>query len=560
MLTKERNCTNGTLSRCTYAILLLVALMSLAFSSTALAQGQHGIGIVKGCDSPVVIGDPLYCDYTISNTLDTGDGTSGSADTLTVSRLEDFVCNGGIVAGNCQGKNAQPPVPSGDILPLLSLSFTGGASCNGAQTLCTLPPGSTISTALYTHYNVAIDDVDPLPDRIVMVWQDLNDSGSNNPPVGDQEQFTGSTATLTCAPCVNDAECEECNETTNLCEPYSASTTCTSDGSLECWDAGCDGSGNCVEDHTPVSASTTCADDGSNECADAGCDGSGNCVQDHTPVSASTTCTSDGSLECWDAGCDGSGNCVEDHTPVAASTPCADTGDECFDAGCDGSGSCVQDHVPLDCGDEICRTPGFWGARGGDAGDEDYRHGQNITLEVIGDGLDVCGFQITNTDLADPESAIEAICINKGDTQAKLIRNLTSTALNCSLGVCNPNTALLLSDCNDICFAGTDEGAMKTCSDNLDCFNNGGYILADGSCAPEGFGVCQVGGVESTLCEIDEDCDLRAGETCMLFENCHEADLCAEDDTDCTFEPPGPASSPKKCNQARRDGKYIWEY
>jgi hypothetical protein len=305
MLMEERNCTNGTLSRCTYSILLLVALMSLAFSSTALAQGQHGIGLTKGCDSPVVIGDPLFCEYTISNTLDTGNGTAGSADTLTVTNLMDTVCTGGIVGGNCTSKNAQPAPSSGPILDLVTMTLNGGATCNGTQTLCTLPPGATIDIAPYTFYNVELNDIDPLPDRVTLTWQDLNTSGSNNPPVGDQGQFTGSTVELTCVPCTGNPECEECNEATNLCEPFSASTTCSTDGSLECWDAGCDGAGNCVEDHTPVTASTTCADDGSNECADAGCDGSGNCVQDHTPLSTSTTCSTDGSLECSDAGCDG---------------------------------------------------------------------------------------------------------------------------------------------------------------------------------------------------------------------------------------------------------------
>jgi len=123
------------------------------------------------------------------------------------------------------------------------------------------------------------------------------------------------------------------------------------------------------------------------------------------------------------------------------------------------------------CGDEICRTPGFWGARGGDAGDGNlYKHGQNITLAVIGDGLDVCGQEITNTDLADSESAIEAICINKGDPRAKLMRMLTSAALNCSLGTCNANTSALISVCNDICFANTDVGDMNVCQGALGCF------------------------------------------------------------------------------------------
>ncbi len=207
-----------------------------------------------------------------------------------------------------------------------------------------------------------------------------------------------------------------------------------------------------------------------------------------------------------------------------------------------------------------CRTPGFWGARGGDAGDVDYKHGQNITLEVIGAGLNVCGQLITNTDLHDDESAIEAICINKGDPRAKLMRMLTSAHLNCSLGTCNGSTLDLLDVCNDVCAVGTDVGAMNACQGALGCFNEGGVVLADGTCVPEGAGVCQAGGVGTDLCEVDEDCSSFLGETCVMFDSCHDRELCAEGDTDCTFEPPGPASSPKKCNKARRDGLYIWDY
>ena len=341
MLLKKLKCTNGTLSRCTNLVLLLVALVSFAFSNSVLAQGQHGIGLVKGCVSPVIVGNPLQCQYTISNTLDTGTGQPGSADTLTIDRLEDFVCNGGIVGGNCLGKNAQPPVPSGDILPLLTLTLNGGATCNPGQTMCTLPPGASISTAFYSHYNVEADDADPLPDRVVLRWQDLNTSGSNNPPVGDQEQFTGSTATINCAPCEDD-QCQVCNEQTNVCDNLSNSTACTDTGD-ECWDAGCF-EGACVQQHVPTSASTPCTDTG-NECADAGCDGAGTCDQLHTPKSASTVCADTGE-ECWDAGCDGAGACVQQHVPTSASTPCTDTGEECADAGCDGAGSCDQLHTP----------------------------------------------------------------------------------------------------------------------------------------------------------------------------------------------------------------------
>ena len=81
MLMKERLCTNGTLSRCTYSVLLLVALMSMAFSSTVLAQGQHGISFVKGCNPSVglEVGDPVSCSWTIKNTDDTGNGGLNAA-------------------------------------------------------------------------------------------------------------------------------------------------------------------------------------------------------------------------------------------------------------------------------------------------------------------------------------------------------------------------------------------------------------------------------------------------------------------------------------------------
>ncbi len=296
MLMKEKFCTNGIISRCTYPILLLVALMSLAFSSTVLAQTatpKHGISIVKGCIGETAVGDPMYCNYTIRNNVDEGDGTVPLVrHTLTFNYIEDIVCTGGTggVPGGCIGKVSDGGVPtfSGNIISNLEMTFSneeGGADafCDAGATgnsLCTLPPGGRIDTEFYSHYNVAIDDADPLPDVVVLRWVDLcvPEPAQNNCPQQEQEQTTGSSTQVTCAACVNDAECEACNESTNLCEPFSASTSCT--------------------------------DDGSNECADAGCDGSGTCVQDHTPVSASTTCTSDGSLECWDAGCDGSGNCV----------------------------------------------------------------------------------------------------------------------------------------------------------------------------------------------------------------------------------------------------------
>jgi hypothetical protein len=179
------------------------------------------------------------------------------------------------------------------------------------------------------------------------------------------------------------------------------------------------------------------------------------------------------------------------------------------------------------CGEEICRTPGFWGARGGNE-----KGGQNITQAVMDSvgGLDVCGGTIDNTNLRDSMSALEAICINGGDPKGKLIRHLTSSALNCALGTCSANTADLVSICNDACMYGADE-LYSDCSASLDCFNNGGVIQDDGSCVAGG------------------------------PDNCHDRELCAEGDNDCAVDTPiGSASSSKACNTARKDKTYVWEY
>ena len=221
-------------------------------------------------------------------------------------------------------------------------------------------------------------------------------------------------------------------------------------------------------------------------------------------------------------------------------------------------------------GDAICRTPGFWGARGGDDGDASYKHGRNITLETIGlgTGLEICGNLITNTDLGSSASAIEAICISKGDPMAKYIRMATSAALNCELADCGGISDLLVQ-CNADCIAG-DEDAMNACAGELGCFNEGGvYVEGEchfaGTCHP--IGSDGVGG-SGQICSFDSDKqdadpNLACGisdEKCYRVETCHDRELCPDGvDGDFCFEPPGPASSPKKCNKARKTTPYIFD-
>jgi hypothetical protein len=274
-------------------------------------------------------------------------------------------------------------------------------------------------------------------------------------------------------------------------------------------------------------------------------------ICDPVPVNEGEVCGEDGNL-CIPDLCDDTGVCVPNNgTPVVCEDGLCD---ECIE----GTGECEpipEEDAPDECyGEEICRTPGFWGARGGV---EKAPKSQNITQAVIDSvgGLLVCGMPITNTDTGNNESAIEAICINGGDPLAKLIRHMTSSALNCALGECSADTAGLLAYCNDACAFG-DEDDYGWCSDSLDCFNNGGHINADFTCVPVGTGECTSG----DWCNVDGEACADESDCVPLYESCHDRDLCAEGDLECTFDPPGPASSSKKCNTASKDGIYIFEY
>ena len=362
--------------------------------------------------------------------------------------------------------------------------------------------------------------------------------------------------TDTCDPitgCVNTPGALDCDDndvcTTDTCDPI---TGCVNTpGALDCDDNDvcttdtCDPITGCV--NTP--GALDCDDN--DVCTTDTCDPITGCV--NTP----------GALNCDDNDvcttdiCDPIDGCV--NTPGALN---CDDGDICTDDFCDPIDGCFSipaDPLPPECvGAEICRTPGFWGARGGT---EKSPKSQNITQAVIDSvlpgGLEVCGTFITNTDLGSSQSAIEAVCVSvKGVQERQLVRQLTAAALNCVLGDCSPATTTLVADCNTVCDTGV--GDMGMCIDALDCFNNGG-VWDSGSCLYNP-GYCAVSGA---LCEADEDC---AGfdEICELVETCHDRDLCPDFDddgmingSDFCFEPPGPASSPKKCNAARKNGTYV---
>ncbi len=154
----------------------LGAMGMLVAGIASAAQPLHGVAFVKGCVSPVSIGQPYQCAFAVNNSVD--------PDTITVSSIVDVV-------------HASPSdVTSVNLLPLLTLTLAGGATCNGGQTLCTIPVGGSITSANYSYYTVDNNDPNPLTDTATLTWQDLCTSGANNCPVDSQHSTTGSQATI----------------------------------------------------------------------------------------------------------------------------------------------------------------------------------------------------------------------------------------------------------------------------------------------------------------------------------------------------------------------------
>ena len=87
----------------------------LAFGVPSALAAFHGIGVAKGCTSPVKIGDPYTCSVQILNLVDT------AHDTLRVTGLSDIVLASG------------GPVATGNILPSTGLIFNGAVTCTGGS-------------------------------------------------------------------------------------------------------------------------------------------------------------------------------------------------------------------------------------------------------------------------------------------------------------------------------------------------------------------------------------------------------------------------------------------
>ena len=177
-------------------------------------------------------------------------------------------------------------------------------------------------------------------------------------------------------------------------------------------------------------------------------------------------------------------------------------------------------------GEDICRTPGFWGTHAG----TEKPNSQNITQAVLDQagGVMVCGQLIDTTDKLRQDSALESICVApSGEDTLQLARQLTAAALNCVISGDDCSAADLIARCDGVC-QGDPAMSISDCIDALDCFNNGGRMLESGMCQ---IGTCNGDGV--TACSDDDSCaflgTLSTVAKCVpLPGNCHDRDLSPE--------------------------------
>jgi hypothetical protein len=157
----------------------LVASVSVSSPSASSQPPLHGIAFLKGCNSPVVIGELYTCDILTINNVST------NGETVDVLSITDIV------------HAAAGDVFSGELLPTLTLGFAGGAFCNIDQTVCTLPEDASIfTTASFGFYYPVEADPNPLTDTATLIWESHCDKGSTNCPVGPQSTTAGSSAEL----------------------------------------------------------------------------------------------------------------------------------------------------------------------------------------------------------------------------------------------------------------------------------------------------------------------------------------------------------------------------
>ena len=267
-------------------------------------------------------------------------------------------------------------------------------------------------------------------------------------------------------------------------------------------------------------------------------------------------------------------------------SPWQQGGDPALDSDCEaGVIACAaygESTETLDCGffeepsEAVCRTPGFWGARGGSE-----KGGFNFTqaaIDAAGGTLDVCGQIVDRSnsdilDLGDLGHALEGICVNvRQGSHVQLYRQLVAGALNCASSGSYPSCSVIpllgvtWAECNAACVVGgaADPSVVQSCIDQIDCFNNGGEYGA-GGCV---LGTCMIDGFDcggdAPDCDFLDDGFGENANYCAAFaDNCHDRDFCESslvfpDDSDLCYKHKR-NSSPRACHAASRNDCTIHE-
>jgi hypothetical protein len=505
--------------------LIAVAILILG-TTTAQAGVSHttGFNMAKTCPTTVASGAVFFCSVTIAN-RDDQHGVINLTLTNQVpfpaGPITNLDCRQPFDAAECGTKGG----PTGTIVTELgpagspdagcgacieetapfncnssNISFvdevrasgTDAASCTSdpPSPFCNLPVSSATTNATPVAPHVCNDNDVCTTDNCVATDPDgcvftpgALDCNDNDPCTSDE-----------CVPgtgCVNTPGALDCNDndpcTSDECVP---GTGCVNTpGALDC------------NDNDPCT---------SDECVP----GTG-CV--NTP----------GALDCND-----NDVCTDDE--CVPGTGCVNTRDNTNDPSC----------VP---GEEICRTPGFFGTHGG----VEKTGSTNITLALLNaynaandPDLTICGRTITNTTVGSVNSALEAICVSpKGNSVLQLARQLTAAALNCILTNGGDGVDSCVSLTGDVCAGVSIEDVFNACNT-----------------------ACAAGDVTATIdstevnCIEVIDCFNNGGETfipiigCIGDSGCHDREL----DNGCVdFSPPGPAGSPRACNDARKNDVII---
>jgi hypothetical protein len=327
------------------------------------------------------------------------------------------------------------------------------------------------------------------------------------------------SAAIDLCPTCTDTECATfaCNQQTGVCDPtpLQDSNPCTdNDGNL-CTTAGCDGQGNCDQNHitkpcpttecntgvcdtgtglcVPVQPSTPCGDTDQNVCTTAGCELDnpelGVCVQTHIFADNSTPCPDADNNACTTPGCNGLGLCDQAHVtktcpttecntgqcdagtglcvPVEPSTPCGDTDQNvCTTAGCELDtpelGVCVQTHIFADdsspCPDtdqDACTTSGCDGL-----GVCDQQHVVCVTTTT------------TTTTTSTSTTTTSLPCIPQTEDCTNMMDDDCDNLVDCDDPDCGDQSGVL------VCQDGTQNGqSCATTQQQTDCVNGGGRCV-----------------------------------------------------------------------------------